>query len=120
MADIKSTVKLIDRLIELTQEKKITWERVLAPLSLTFNGCKVKYIYITEYKNKNIRVYEETYKHYHDEDEFYWSSRVNFEFFDAGESIYDFPEVSNARDLLKAIQYRDVDIDSFMNDIFND
>ncbi|RWX57206.1 hypothetical protein [Photobacterium chitinilyticum] len=117
MATLKEFVELVDHLIELTQEKTITWLREEAPSSLMINGSKVKHVYTTEYNNKNLRIYEELYKYYTDEDEYHWQNRTIIDFVDGEDSIFEFPQTSNSWDLLKAIQYRDVDIDGFMNDI---
>ncbi|NKX03371.1 hypothetical protein HGD89_00135 [Alteromonadaceae bacterium A_SAG6] len=120
MATQKEFVKLVDTLIEFTQEKKITWLRSDTPNSLLLNGNQINHVYTTKYKNKNLRVYEELYKYYTDEDVFHMRARTVISFIDGDNSIFDFPQTSNTWDLLKAIQYRDVDIDGFMNDILDD
>ncbi|MUI54411.1 hypothetical protein [Aliivibrio fischeri] len=117
MATQKEFVELVDQLIELTQEKTINWLREGAPSSLLINGSKVKYVYITEYNNKTLRIYEELYKYFTDEDEYHWQTRTIIDFVDGEDSIFEFPQTSNSWDLLKVIQYCDVDIDGFMNDM---
>ncbi len=119
MATHKEFVKLVDTLIELTQEKKITWVRSDTPNSILVNGNQIKNVYLTEFKGKNLRVYDELYKYFTDEDVFHMQSRTIIGFVDGDDSIFDFPETSNSWDLLKSIQYRDVDIDGFMNDLLN-
>ena len=104
-------------LIELTQEKEITWLRSDTPHVLLINGTQIKQVYTTMYKNKDLRVFEELYKYFTDEDVFHMQARTIISFVDGDNSIFDFPETTNSWDLLKAIQYRDVDIDGFMNDM---
>ena len=117
MATHKEFVMLVDTLIELTQEKEITWLRSDTPHVLLINGTQIKQVYTTMYKNKDLRVFEELYKYFTDEDVFHMQARTIISFVDGDNSIFDFPETTNSWDLLKAIQYRDVDIDGFMNDM---
>jgi len=117
MATHKEFVMLVDTLIELTQEKTLTWDRLNTPRSLIVNGNQINHVYTTIYKNKELRVYEELYKYFTDEDTFHMQARTIIGFIDGEMSIFDFPETSNSWDLLKAVQYRDVDIDGFMDDV---
>lgn len=120
MATHKEFVMLVDTLIELTQDNEITWLRENTPDSLLVNGNQINHIYTTKYKNKNLRIYQELYKRFTDEDVFHMQARIIIDFIDGDNSIFDFPETSNSWDLLKAIQYRDVDVDGFLNDLLSD
>lgn len=117
MAEYKEFVELIDHLIELTQEKQIKWTREYPPSSIITNNNRIKYVYTTEFNERQLRVFEEMYKYYTDEDQFHWQTRTIVEFIDGEDSIFEFPQTSNSWDLLKAIQYRDVDIDGLMKNI---
>lgn len=117
MASLREYVELVDHLIELTQMKNLKWTREQAPSVLITNHNRIKQVYVTFYNNRNLRIYEEMYKYYTDEDEYYWQTRVSLEFTDGINTLWQFPQTSNSWDLLNVIQYSDVDVDGFMRDV---
>lgn len=117
MADIKEVVTIIDNLTELTQNNHISWERV-DPGNLLSTENKIDFAYIVEHLGRVIRIYEEEYKYYTDEETYHWSSRVVAEFIDEyGNMLWRFPKTRNAWDLLNSIRYEDVNVGDFLSDM---
>lgn len=119
MANLRDYVKLIDHLVELTQTGQINWVRDIPPRQILTTHNRIQQVYVTFYNGKNIRLYEEMYKYFTDEDEYYWQTQLVLEFIDENaNSIWQFPQTSNGWDLLNAVKYRDANVDAFINDIF--
>lgn len=118
MATSREYIQLIDRLTELTQSKEIEWDRKHCPDKLEGTENKIDMVYEIEYKGKNLRLYEEKYKHFTDEFDFYWADRVVLEFIDeVGGHIWKFPDLRSISDLLTAIKYKEAGVDSFIQDV---
>ncbi len=119
MTEIREIVKLVDHLTELTQNNAISWERQ-EPGNLVSTENKIDFIYVVEYQDRLIRLYEETYKYYTDEFQFHWSSQLIVEFTDEyGNTLWQFPKTSNGWDLLNAVKYKDAKVDDFLKGIFS-
>ena len=98
MASNKEYIQLIDRLTELTQLKELLWERKACPDGLESTGNKINIVYEVDFKNKYLRLYEEKYKYFTDEFDFYWADRLILEFIDEfGDHIWQFPEFQQHR-----------------------
>ncbi|HEY9160954.1 MAG TPA: hypothetical protein VIS94_07710 [Desulfomonilia bacterium] len=117
----KKLIKLIAYLIELTQKGKLNWERHDPPDSIvTSHDNIVDFVYQTTFENKELRIYEERYKYWYDEDKWNWDSRVILDFADDyGRSVWKFPSLPGLWDLLESVKYREVDVDGFVSDIIN-
>ena len=121
MTQIKEIVQLVDRLTELTQTGGIAWERQDPPNTLVSTESKIDFVYLTRYQDRIIRLYEEAYKYYSDEDKYHWSNQMIIEFTDEyGVSLWQFPKTSNAWDLLNAVKYKDAKVDDFLKEVFGD
>lgn len=121
MASNKEYIQLIDKLTELTQSGEIVWKRKLRPEKLESTENKIDVVYEAEFKGRNLRLYEEKYKHYTDEFEFYWAEGLVLEFIDAaGGHIWPFPTFRNISDLLNAVKFRDAGVDLFIKDVLGD
>lgn len=121
MATNRDYIKLIDRLTELTQSKEIEWNRKMCPEKLEGTENKIDVVYEVSYKDKNLRLYEEKYKHFTDEFDFYWADRVILEFIDdTGGHVWEFPSLRSTWDLLKAVKYKEAGVDSFIKDVLGD
>jgi hypothetical protein len=119
MATLRDYVILIDHLVELTQTGQISWAREIPPRQILTTHNRIQQVYVTFYNGRNIRLYEEMYKYFTDEDEYYWQAQLVLEFVDENSnSIWQFPQTSNGWDLLNAVKYRDANVDAFINDIF--
>lgn len=119
MATLRDYVQLIDHLAELTQTRQINWVREVPPRQILTTHNRIQHVYVTFYNGRNIRLYEEMYKYFTDEDEYYWQTQLVLEFIDEnGNSIWQFPQTSNGWDLLNAVKYRDANVDAFINDVF--
>jgi hypothetical protein len=119
MASNREYVQLVDHLMEVTQNGVVSWSRYDPPINIVSTENDIDFIYTTEYKGKNIRLYEETYKYYTDEFEYHWQKRIVIEFVDEfSNSVWQFPEIRNSWNLLEAIRYKDAGVAGFMKDIF--
>lgn len=121
MASSKEYIQLIDKLTELTQSGELVWERKSCPDKLESTENKIDFVYEAELKGKNLRLYEEKYKNYTDEFDFHWVDGLVLEFIDdSGGHIWRFPNFRNIMDLLKAVKYKEADVDSFIKDVLGE
>jgi len=119
MSSQRETVEIIDKLLELTQLDELSWKSIDPPYNLTSADVRVQLVYMAKYLQKNIRVYEQEYKYFVDEDKFYWQKRMMFEFVDESDNVlWTFPKTENAWDLLKAIQYKNSQVSDFYKSMF--
>ncbi len=118
MASSKEYIQLIDKLTELTQSEELVWDRKFCPEKLESTENQIDVVYEVEFKDKNLRLYEEKYKHYTDESDFYWSERLILEFIDGfGGHVWQFPNLRNTGDLFNAVKFKEAGVDSFINDV---
>jgi hypothetical protein len=118
MTSKKEYIQLIDKLTELTQSGELEWDRKLCPDKLESTENKIDIVYTTELEGRNLRLYEEKYKHYTDEFDFYWADGLVLEFIDdSGGHIWQFPDLRNIMDLLKAVKFKEAGVDSFIKDV---
>lgn len=117
----KQTVEIIDKFIELTQHNKITWasEDPISPM--IGPDSRVDLVYVAEHIGRNIRIYQQHFKDYLDDERYVWDEKINIEFIDDYEkSMGILPRTPNAYDLLKAIQFQNPQINSFYDDLFKE
>lgn len=122
MADENKFIKVIARLNALTQERKLIWESLFDPESLSLGRDKrVNSVYQTHYKNKALRIYEENYKAWYDEDRYTWASKVVLAFVDRNDqNAWEFPELPGLWDLLESVKYQETKVDVFVDEILSD
>ncbi len=121
MATNREYTQLVSKLTELTQSKQIEWNRNASPASLQSPDNKVDIVYVTDFKDKKLRLYEERYKYFTDEDEFHWADRVILEFIDQfNRHVWQFPEIRTIWDLLRAVKYEEAGVDSFIKQILEE
>ncbi len=113
------TIKIIEKLIELTQHKNVIWLNYNGNMTLASHE-KCESAYSTEYLNKSIRVYKYSYQYWTDEDTYHWIDDTRFEFYDKtyGTTLYIFPKVTNTDELLTTIMYQNSGVDSFYSQMF--
>ena len=124
MATDKEIIKVITKLNRLTQEGKIKWERREPPPSLvTGTDSKIFDFFATNYKGRNIGLFEERYQGW-DEDYFhgaYWTDRLVLAFFStAWEKEWEFPKSPGIYELLTSIKYQVAEVETFMNDFLKE
>ena len=118
MTERNKLVKVVSKLIELTQENVIKWENVGIPEPVAQGGDKrIGPVFEITYKEQRIRIYEEEYKDWYDEDKYTWSSRVVLAFVDyMDKNNWEFPQtVAGLRDLLESVKYQTANVDEFIN-----
>ena len=113
------TIKIIEKLIELTQHKKLTWSYYNSNITLASHE-RYESAYSTEYLNKSLRIYKYSYQYWIDEDTYHWIYDTRFEFYDkaSGVTLYIFPKVTNTDELLTTIMYQNSGVDSFYSQMF--
>lgn len=120
MYNVRQTAEIVDKLIELTQHRILVWSKDTPPYYMNNNDSRVSIVYTSFYANAYLRIYECNYKYYLDEEKFVWDMRIVLEFTDQdGISLGELPVVPNSRELLKAIQYQDPNINNFYNNLFS-
>ena len=111
-------IEFIDHLIAMTQNNTVSWKRSSPPNNLMGTEQEVDFVYTTTYQGKNLRVYEENYKHFTDEFEFFWAERPIVEFTDINFTpLWRFPILSNTYNLLETIRYKDAGVDDFISSV---
>jgi uncharacterized protein YdiU (UPF0061 family) len=109
----RDTVILIERLIELTQNKIISWNisDFYPSLSSMENHDT---IFSAEHLNQKLRVYKYFYRHYIDEDTYHLLEGFRLETFDQfNNTLFRFPETNNIKNLLDAVMYQKSNIEDF-------
>lgn len=108
------TIRVIDKLVELTQHKRLKWKRENPPESIQNKDNKIDFIYTTEYLGKTLRAYEKQEKSWMDEQNYTWSTKSILEFVDHnGKSLAKIPRSPNLNELIKEIQFQDQNIADF-------
>ncbi|HHI4957606.1 hypothetical protein [Vibrio parahaemolyticus] len=111
MKTVRDWVLLVDKLTELTQYNEITWVRESAPDYLQSTISRVDFVYFVYFNNQQFRLYEEMYKYFTDEDEFYWETQVRLDLVDnLGNVMFDVPKTRNMYNLIQAVKYQTSDI----------
>lgn len=113
----KEVVALIEKLIELTQKNIISWS--VSNIQPTLSDMeRVDTVFSAEYLGQNLRVYKCFYRHYRDEDEFYWLEDYRLETYDMNNhTLYVFPKTQNVKDLMGAVMYQSSKIEEFYKNI---
>lgn len=117
--------KVILNLLKQTQEGKIEWaitspEPQFRYLYLSTNDS-VETVYTAQINGQRLALYEERYRHYTDEDVFYWSARICLDVVnEEGTRLWSFPASVYLIDLLKAAAYRAADVAQILKDLMND
>ena len=117
---INETVKIVEKLIELTQHKTLVWSSYKSNMSLASHE-KCESAYCTTYLDKNISVFKYSYQYWTDEDTYHWIDDTRFEFYDvvSGTTLYIFPKVTNTDELLTTIMYQNSGVEDFYTQMFN-
>lgn len=124
MAADKEIIKVVTKLNRLTQEDKIKWERKEPPSSLiTATEATIFDFYATEYKGKNMGLFEERYQDW-DEEFFqrtYWTDRIVLAFFSENwEKEWEFPKSTGVYALLASVRYQVAGVEEIINVFLED
>lgn len=127
--EINRWLDAVTRLIKLTQQGRLKWIAVTAPITAEFNE-RITPVFQTRYKDKTMRLYAikttvpQSLRHtYHalGYEPSNSGNEVVLEFVnDEGLRIWKVPEVNALRDLLAAVQYQAAEVNNFLNDILNE
>lgn len=119
MFNTRQTAEIIDKLIELTQHNQISWESQDAVAPMIGPDARVDMVYVANYIGRNIRIYQQHFKYYIDEEKYVWDEQMVVEFIDNyGSLLGKLPKTPNAYELLRAIQFQNPQINSFYDDLF--
>lgn len=120
-------VKLVAKLIELTQESELYWKVVDSNGDSEPSMTKIiGAVFESNYKDKTLRIYKREYNNTEENHmlNLYqpsYSIAVELAFSDKqGNIIWRFPRVTGIIDLYKAVTYRVADVDDFINDVLMD
>lgn len=115
----KETINLIEKLIELTQKNVIKW-KISNMYPMLSDMEKFDTIFSTDYLEQKFRVDKVFYRHYRDEDEFYWLEEYKLEIFDEqNNTLFNFPIVPNTKDLLNAVMYQNSNVEDFYKNLMS-
>jgi hypothetical protein len=114
----------IARLIDQTQDSQLKWQgQACKPTDDIVAGKEilVDIVYQAEKDDRLIRLYEYKYRHYVDEDEYFWSRDIALELSDVTKkSWWRFPSHSAIKDLFEAVQFQIVGADQFIKNLISD
>ena len=122
MNDEKTFSKVIIRLINLTRSNKLKWEKQDPPYLLTDSGSKIESVYLTEYKGRNLRLFEEKYQRFDDMDQsWFWARRPVLQLIDKrNKTDWEFPWCRELKDLVEAVKYHTANVSDFLDNFFNE
>lgn len=114
--------RFIAKLIKDTKLGKVTWDiEAKGKLALPGDERLVSKVYVTNIKDKNLRLYQYQIKHYTDEFEWDWVDRVKLEIFDDdGDTLFEYGYDFSFFKLLNAIRAANTKVDEFMKDFLNE
>ena len=136
----KERVKWVDaitRMIELTQQGKMTWSSIEPTGTAAEEKNRTSAVFRTVYNGKALRLYErkvaekrlinpeeaQPFRLFHFGDlkyETVWIREIVLEFIDSeGATLWTFPKIGALRDLLTAVQYQAAGVGEFLNDLFS-
>jgi|GEM_PF-6465259 len=119
MFSTRQTAEIIDKLIELTQHNQMSWESRDPVAPMVGPDSRVDMVYVANYIGRNIRIYQQHFKYYLDEERYVWDEQMIVEFIDDYDALLGkLPKTPNAYELLKAIQFQNPQINSFYDDLF--
>ncbi len=123
-------VKLIAKLLEMTQEGDLTWEIVKNIKSEPSQTKNIGAIFETNYKGKKLRIYKREYNNIEDNIMYghlmvsgqssYTISTILGFFDNYGNLIWRFPQIIGISDLYEAVTYQVADIDDFLNNVLEE
>jgi hypothetical protein len=120
MAKENDFVILVTKLIELTQEKKIAWEKLDPPSEITSSFERVKVVYRCEYKDIKFRLYEKNSKNYEEDfdSRYFWDTDIVLEIVDENDYVmHIIPKNIALKDLIFAVKNQDLNIDDVISKI---
>ncbi len=107
-------VRLIAKLIELTQTGALEWnaDATGGPLLPTE---RIIESYSTTYSGQKIRIARVATKYFSDEDRFDWVQSVVVQLVDdSARGAFDIPQVTGVVELLDAVRYKTLRVDDFL------
>jgi len=121
MNDDKSFSKVIINLIRLTRSNELKWEKKDPPPWLTDSGSKIETVYLTDYKERKLRLYEEKYQQYDEMDrDWFWAKRAVLQLIDTrNKTDWEFPWCRELRDLIEAVKYHSANVSDFLDKFFD-
>lgn len=117
MTEESKTTKAITLLLEQTQEGVLKWQ-VGGPGKDLTQGTDaiVDVIYVAAKEGRVLRLYPFQFRSYTDEDEWHWEDGVALELSDPQrKSWWQFPKHAVIRDLLEAVKFKTVGVDTFID-----
>ncbi|OOF81441.1 hypothetical protein [Rodentibacter caecimuris] len=114
------SIRVIDKLIELTQHGQLKWEETPPSRYMSSTTENVDVIYQAYYQDVYINVYNRKYRYYYDETEYSWDDDVIIELLNTeGVLLNRLPNTPNADELLSSIRYQNRALQNFYKNILN-
>ena len=114
--------KVIVKLNRDTKEDKIKWEVTHnIPSSLAGTEKLIDNIYVAKVSTKKVRLYKYEYKHFYEEETFFWLEAFRLEFIDFYEKAeWEFPKDNAVEDLYDSVRYKTSNVEDFFKDYLAD
>jgi hypothetical protein len=113
---------VIKRLVQMTQEGLLEWERQLAGSGFTEGTDEiVDAFYTAEHNGHRLRAYSARYRYYFEEDRYSWDAENRLETIDeSGFPLWRFPASRWTGELLQAAIYQTANVDTMFKDLMGD
>lgn len=122
MAEQNQLIKMVAHLNELTQENKLQWQSTYEPSRSIYLGRDkiIGAVFETSFNGKELRIYEEQSKNWHDEESYTWYPRLVFAFIDAnGNNEWESPDIPGLYDLFESVRFQSAGVNDFLKNMFS-
>ncbi len=124
-------VDVIAKLVQLTQEGKLTWSSSNPSTTESVAGEQIESIFTTNYKRAKLRILRKRYKHEPNISPAFlgfgsgagprWITETVLDMIDDGNfQLWRFPNVGPIDDLFSAVQYQVAGVKSFIENVLQD
>ena len=116
MTEKNKITKAITLLLEQTQEGVLKWRASAPGKDLTQGDNIIDVIYVAEKEQRTLRLYTLRFRSFTDVEEWHWEDEVALELSDPlNKSWWRFPKHPVILDLLEAVQFKTVGVDTFID-----
>jgi hypothetical protein len=114
------TETVILKLLKETQKGELAWKRCNPESGFSYlfraTDDQVDAVFYAEKSGQHLALYEQKYRHFTDEDVFFWSSRYCLDVVSSsGEMLWQFPGSQYLSDLYSAAQYSAANVPSILD-----
>jgi len=122
-------IEAIAKLTKMTQDNTLKWRSGETPeFFKNLENVKIEIVYLTEYKDRLLRIYDRRVKEFRSGVSFtgferghVWTKYTVLDFVDpSGASLWIFPEIKGLENLLNAVKFQVAGVKDFLNDLLSE